>query len=43
MVVILHSAEITNIYSHQKLSSNQLFSNVFAQNIVFTKFLRKKV
>ena len=40
--LLLHSVEKWKIYCHwKKISSNQLFSNFFSKNVIFTKFLLK--
>ena len=42
--VIMHTVEITEIYSHRnRISSNHLFSNFSSKNVTITKFLPKKV
>ena len=38
-----HTVIFTEIYPHRKkISSNQLFSNLFSKNVTFTKFFPKK-
>ena len=43
LILTLHCGNNRNLLSPKKISSNQLFSNFFSENVTFTKFLPNRV